>query len=512
MKKFTLKFSGYHALVLAAVLTVFAVSSSAQTADKRWNLGLHGGAAQYNGDLGNDFYNLDMAFYGFGGLSVSRYLGNRLDVTLTATKGEIGYRDGISHFRQEMSTATINFRFNILGEKSFFRPYIFAGGGLMLFENILASENTSKYDFAAPSFGAGVNLRLGKALMLNVTETFIYSSNDKRDGVDLNSNDAFLLHSVGLTFNFGNKKDADNDGVADRNDICPNTPPGVEVDKEGCPFDTDQDGIVDHLDECPDTPKGVMTDQKGCPIDSDLDGVPDYLDQCLNTPVNVMVDAQGCPLDNDGDGVPDFKDDCPNTPADASVDEYGCPLDEDNDGVPDYADNCPNTPEEASVDEFGCTLDGDGDGIPDYLDKCPTIAGVAENDGCPAMKKEVEMLFQKALQGIKFDTGKSTIKAVSNPILDAVVRVMYENPSYKLIIGGHTDNVGGEGMNMILSKDRADAVSNYLITNGVSPERISSSGFGYSRPVDDNSTAAGRTRNRRVELSVEFIEVVEVEK
>ena len=512
MKKTTSKFNWLHSLVFVMLLMAIAISTDAQTADKRWNIGLHAGAGQYNGDLGNDFYKMDMAFYGFGGLSITRYLGNRLDVTLAATKGEIGYLEGASHFRQEMSTATINFRFNILGEKSFFRPYIFAGGGVMMFVNDFAAEKTSDYDFAAPSFGAGLNIRLGKAVMLNLNETFIYSTSDKRDGVELNSNDAFLMHSVGLTFNFGKKQDADNDGVADRKDKCPDTPEGVAVDAVGCPFDSDMDGVVDHLDKCQNTPENVLVDKTGCPLDTDQDGVADYLDKCPNTPSKALVDATGCPIDTDNDGVADYLDNCPNSPANARVDQNGCPLDEDNDKVPDYTDNCPNTPKGATVDEFGCTLDTDKDGVPDYLDKCPTIAGTAENKGCPVITKEVEILFQKALQGIKFDTGKSTIKAVSNPILDAVVKVMYDNPSYKLIIGGHTDNVGGESMNMTLSKNRADAVSNYLIAKGVSPTRISSSGYGYSMPVDDNATVAGRTRNRRVELSVEFIEVVEVEK
>jgi outer membrane protein OmpA-like peptidoglycan-associated protein len=224
----------------------------------------------------------------------------------------------------------------------------------------------------------------------------------------------------------------------------------------------------------------------------------------------VKVDADGCPLDSDNDGVPDHLDKCPNTPADVQVDEKGCPLDEDKDGVADYLDKCPQTPIGATVDEFGCTLDTDGDGVPDYLDKCPTVAGTLENDGCPELTKEVQTLFQKALQGIKFDTGKSSIKPVSFPILDAVMKVMFENPNYKLVIGGHTDNVGAEAMNMTLSKDRAESVAVYLIGKGVSPERISSAGYGLTQPVDDNATAAGRTRNRRVELSVEFIENVTV--
>lgn len=487
----------------------FVLSINAQTADKRWNIGLHGGAIQYNGDLGNDFYTIQQPFYGFGGLSLTRFLGNRVDVSLLLTKGEIGHIGDNVRFRHQLTTGTINFRLNLISAEYYVRPYVFAGGGVMMFANTLIdTKNNEKFDFAAPSFGAGINLRMGQAVTLNLQETFMYSSSDERDGVVKNSNDGFLFHSVGITFNFGKKRDADGDGIADRLDKCPNTPAGVTVDGSGCPIDTDGDGVPDYLDKCKDTPANVQVDSFGCPLDEDKDGVPDYLDKCLKTAPGVKVDANGCPLDSDNDGVPDHLDKCPNTPASIQVDENGCPLDEDKDGVPDYLDKCPQTPIKATVDEFGCTLDTDGDGIPDYLDKCPTVAGTKENDGCPELTKEVKTLFQKALQGIKFDTGKSTIKSVSFPILDAVVKVMNENPSYKLIIGGHTDNVGGEAMNMTLSKDRAESVAVYLIGKGISPERISSAGYGLTQPVDDNSTAAGRTRNRRVELSVEFIEKV----
>lgn len=502
-------------LLLAALSFAFVLSISAQTADKRWNVGLHGGAIQYNGDLGNDFYKTQQAFYGFGGLSVTRFLGNRLDVSLLLTKGEIGHMEEGSRFRHQLTTGTINFRLNLIGADYFVRPYLFAGGGVMMFANTLKdTKNNEKFDFAAPSFGAGLNMRLGKAVTLNLQETFMYSSSDERDDVVKNSNDAFLLHSVGLTFNFGHKSDADGDKVADRLDKCPETPAGVVVDEDGCPIDTDKDGVADYLDKCDNSPANIQVDAKGCPLDADKDGVYDYLDKCPKTTLGVKVDANGCALDADNDGVADNMDKCQNTPASVQVDESGCPLDEDKDGVPDYQDKCPQTPAQATVDALGCTLDTDKDGIPDYLDKCPTLAGTNENKGCPELTKEVKTLFQKALQGIKFETGKSAIKPVSFPILDAVVKVMVENPTYKLIIGGHTDNVGAEAMNMTLSKNRAESVSVYLIGKGVSPTRISATGYGLTRPVDDNGTAAGRTRNRRVELSVEFIEkvIVPIEK
>ena len=112
--------------------------------------------------------------------------------------------------------------------------------------------------------------------------------------------DAYLSHMAGLTFNFGNKKDTDNDGVSDRNDTCPDTPAGVAVDKNGCPLDADNDGVADYLDACPND-AGIAS-LNGCP-DTDKDGVADINDKCPDTKIGTKVDATGCPMDNDKDGV-----------------------------------------------------------------------------------------------------------------------------------------------------------------------------------------------------------------
>ena len=122
----------------------------------------------------------------------------------------------------------------------------------------------------------------------------------------------------------------------------------------------------------------------------------------------------------------------------------GCPKDSDGDGVTDLFDKCPDTPAAAHgmVDEHGCPRDTDGDGIPDYLDYCPKIAGVKSNHGCPELKKEIRTLFQKAMLGIQFETGKDVIKKESNVILNQIARVLMENPTYTIEVQGHTDNVG----------------------------------------------------------------------
>ncbi|WDD97047.1 di-heme oxidoredictase family protein [Thalassomonas actiniarum] len=162
--------------------------------------------------------------------------------------------------------------------------------------------------------------------------------------------------------------DSDNDGVADPIDLCPNTPPGTQVDASGCPAtvtDSDNDGVIDSLDLCPDTPPGTQVDASGCPVtvpDSDNDGVADNLDQCPDTPPGTQVDANGCPVtlsDSDNDGVADNLDQCPDTPPGTQVDANGCPVtvpDSDNDGVADNLDLCPGTPPGTQVDGNGCPL------------------------------------------------------------------------------------------------------------------------------------------------------------
>jgi len=89
--------------------------------------------------------------------------------------------------------------------------------------------------------------------------------------------------------------DADHDGVADKNDACPDTPRGATVDTRGCPADSDSDGVLNGIDQCPNTPTGATVDAMGCPHDQDGDKVFDGIDQCPDTPAGTAVDAKGVP-------------------------------------------------------------------------------------------------------------------------------------------------------------------------------------------------------------------------
>jgi len=106
------------------------------------------------------------------------------------------------------------------------------------------------------------------------------------------------------------------------------------------------------------------------------------------------------------------------------------------------------------------------------------------------------------LNNIFFETGKSILQPASFAELDRVVEFLIANPDIKIEIAGHTDNVGKVNYNLVLSNSRAKAVADYITTHGVSPDRITSRGYGMSKPVADNKTKEGRALNRRVEFTI----------
>jgi outer membrane protein OmpA-like peptidoglycan-associated protein len=481
-------------LLFICTCLAFTSLTYSQTEDKKWNFGLHAGSTQYNGDLGNDFYKTNMLQYGFGGLSISRYLSSHLDASLLVTKGTVASTHAAGSFNSMFTSALLNLRFNILGPKSFIRPYIFVGGGAMLFDKNL-DITKSKTDYVAPSYGAGFNIKLGPSVMLNLQENFMYSTSDKRDGVVANENDSYVLHMVGLTFNFGKKKDADLDGVADNKDKCPNTPANVTVDKMGCPVDKDGDGVADYLDACPDIAGTAAL--KGCP-DKDGDGIADADDSCPDVAGSAAM--KGCP-DTDADGVADINDKCPNTKAGYKVDATGCPLDNDKDGIINEEDACPDKAGTAALK--GCP-DADGDGVADNEDRCPNEKGTIANKGCPEITVEVAKQITQIASKIFFENNSDKLKVASLVQLDELSSILKKYETANLIVEGYTDSKGSDSANVILSQKRTDAVKTYLMGKGIMESRLTATGFGETKPIADNKTAIGRAKNRRVELKTSY--------
>ncbi len=298
----------------------------------------------------------------------------------------------------------------------------------------------------------------------------------------------FLAGRVGFAIATGRKKlkDTDGDGIYDDTDACDEVPGYASENPalNGCPLpDRDRDTILDNVDACPDVPG----------------------------PANADPAKNGCPLpgDRDGDGIPDDQDACPTVPGAANPDpaKNGCPLDTDADGIFDPVDACPTVPGKPNADpaKNGCPDDADGDGILDAVDACPNDPGPANADpaknGCPLVILTAGEIVIK--EQVQFDTDKSTIKPVSNALLDSVAQVIKAHPEIKKIeIQGHTDSTGSKAHNQQLSAERASSVRKALESRGVESARFVSKGYGQDKPIGDNATDAGRTENRRVQFLI----------
>ncbi|TGD59218.1 DUF5723 family protein [Flavobacterium humi] len=204
--------------------------------------------------------------------------------------------------------------------------------------------------------------------------------------------------------------------------------------------------------------------------------------------------------DTDKDGVLDKNDTCPMIAG--PKENNGCPWDDsDDDGVLDKDDKCPTVSGPAKNN--GCPWpDSDGDGILDKEDKCPEVKGTKANNGCPEISEEVIKKLNDYAKTILFNSTKATFQEQTYPILQSMVAILKEYPASHFSIEGHTDSDGTDAANQTLSENRAGAVKAYLIENGISSSRLTSAGFGESKPIASNKTKAGKAQNRRVEVKL----------
>lgn len=227
--------------------------------------------------------------------------------------------------------------------------------------------------------------------------------------------------------------------------------------------------------------------------DTDQDGYADSIDICPN----IAGTIKGCP-DRDNDGIIDIEDACPDT---LGLPKYkGCPIpDTDGDGFNDEADSCINVIGTA----LGCP-DRDGDGIADPYDECPDMAGINALRGCPEITVEVKEKVQYAARNIQFKFASDELLSSSLKSLEQVAIILKDNPELKLSIEAHADNRGTHERNMMWSERRAESVAKYFMSKGIAKERLTSKGFGDTKPVADNETEEGREKNRRVEMFIGY--------
>lgn len=384
-----------------------------------------------------------------GGIGAAGIIGfglsDRLNLELMFSKNEIEYGVGGVNAEDDANLAWANLLLKPMQAKGAWQPFMLIGGGRSEynFDDVRESIDDTQFNVGAGVFGT-----LSPRFSLRADVRAVHS--DASGGIE-----SFIF--VGLSGILGAvdskaATDTDGDGVSDRRDKCPNTPPGRAVNESGCELDGDGDGVVDGDDACPNTPAGKTVDARGCPPDAD----------------------------SDGDGVPDNRDDCPNTPAGVAVNASGCPLDSDGDGVPDHQDKCPDSEAGAKVDADGCYVE---------LEETVTIN-----------------------LNLEFDSNSAEIRTSEYSKIQEVTDFLRQYPTTSAVLEGHTDSSGAASYNQQLSERRARAVYNYLVNQAnVAAGRLSFIGYGEANPIASNETAEGKQTNRRVSAVVSATRKVRAE-
>ncbi len=106
------------------------------------------------------------------------------------------------------------------------------------------------------------------------------------------------------------------------------------------------------------------------------------------------------------------------------------------------------------------------------------------------------------LEDCNFETGKADLKEESYKVIDELVSYLNRKDDERIELGGHTDNVGKPAKNLLLSQARAEAVRNYLLSKGIDASRVTAKGYGMTKPIATNKTAAGKAQNRRTEVTI----------
>jgi outer membrane protein OmpA-like peptidoglycan-associated protein/opacity protein-like surface antigen len=482
-------------LLLLALAAPAALAQTPEDADGRWGVQVEAGYWKLVEGYW-DHSNVD----NFLGLSLRRGLSPRWTA-------ELGYRfgrvrpgvegpaedagvtlDGFGPLQTEIHNPTLNIQYHF-APQSRFGPFLGLGIGATAWRVMDVGEDAGLFDSGTTVQGFGndddsyqalqrtdvtiatelgvewwlaesFSLRLGGRYHIlpgNDLDNVGFSSANLTGSPDyVDANKGHVQGFLGVTWWFGGSQDADGDGLPDDEDRCPRNPEDYDgfEDQDGCPdYDNDEDGVADLDDGCPEDPE-------------DRDG---------------FQDQDGCPdPDNDGDGILDADDACPDQAEDRDgfEDQDGCPdPDNDGDGVLDEADECPDTEAGVAVDDRGCALP---EPEPD-----PQVQAISEG---------------LVLEGVNFRSGSAQLTAESIGKLSEVAASLEANPEVRVEVRGHTDATGSAETNRDLSQRRAMAVRDVLIQLGIAPSRVTAVGYGEDYPVAPNDTAAGRAKNRRVEL------------
>ncbi|PKN72067.1 MAG: hypothetical protein CVU50_08775 [Candidatus Cloacimonetes bacterium HGW-Cloacimonetes-3] len=472
-------------LAILALLLSCGIVSAAYTSPG-WSYGYELGLAR--GDNAGSAENFGPLVGGHVQLEIFKFLFLRVGAGYTQL-----------HASQTYKTQTIKADYRFIFEpyrQGRVSPFIYVGNG--------ASKELSDSQadvIPLTPMGIGMHTMIKPGMQLEVSTGYNLANSDILDGrmrADDDKNrftgrkqDGFFNLSVGLSFSNPGSKPAPKPAppvtyVKPTPVPTPPPPPAPKPVPVPVPepvkvvpvptvdpntIDTDGDGLMD-VDEI----NKYKTDPKK--VDTDGDGLNDYVEvmQYKTNPLNP---------DTDGDGLNDY----------VEVMQYKTdPLnpDTDGEGLNDYV-------EVMQYKTNPLLADTDKGSVDDATEVRENKNPLDPKDDVLDLKKGASF----SLEGVLFETGKATLLPVSITILEKAYTALAANPEVKIIIIGHTDNVGTDANNQSLSQRRADSVKNWLVTKGIDTNRIKTLGKGESEPRATNDTAAGRTLNRRIEFRIE---------
>lgn len=391
-------------------------------------------------------------------------------------------------------------------------PYLYAGFGYMHYEveqipdNPTPGEEFDGWMGIIPA-GLGLQFRLIKNVAFEATAGYNLGLKDNLEPVISNdNNDGFFTFTLGLTVTAGDpNRDTDGDGLTNDQEEELGTDPEIA--------DTDGDGLSDGVEFLK-----TKTDPKAA--DSDGDGLSDgdEVNNYKTDPNKADTDGDGLkdsdeinvhktdPLkaDTDGDGLND---------SDELLKYKTNPMkaDTDSDDLKDGEEVTKHKTDPLKADTDGDGL-SDGDEVIKHKSnpfKKDTDDGTIDDNaevkrGTNPLNPDddvVKVGVAMVLEGITFETGKSTITPESESTLQKALKTLTTYPDIFVEVSGHTDNVGNSKSNQKLSQQRADAVKDWLIKNGIDAGRLTAVGYGSAKPIVANDTKENKAKNRRIEFS-----------
>lgn len=511
--------------LLSILLILFALSVTTNAQFKDWgnkygvrysflfpqnefpNVGFGG-----NDKLSLEHYTMSYLLEGFAGFELTHTLELDLNFGYGSYAGhQFNY---IGYYKSEKIPIHLRLRIAPFDLKGW-NPYVFLGGGFVHHSNRYAEQNTVVSPKHVENEGWAGIFPLGIGAEFALTDIVLL--------------DFYLGGGYTTTYDFNNYDDGGNALDANYNLAL-----GLTLTGESCSSDKDMDGIGKCEEEKlgtsprnPDTDGDGLTDgeevlvYKTKPLlaDTDLDGLSDFdeVKKYKTDPLNADTDGDGL---NDGEEVNKYK-------------TVPLKVDTDNDGLSDGDEVIKYNTDPLNADTDGDGLgdgeevstyltspilkDTDGDGLSDY-DEVMTYKTnplIKDSDGgtiddgtevtrgtnpLDADDDVVKVGVPIILEGITFSKTKADIKPESENTLRKALQTLETYPDISVEISGYTDNVGSDRSNQRLSEKRANAVRDWLVRQGVDPNRITAKGYGESNPVAPNDTPEGKQKNRRIEF------------